>query len=286
MLAGTRAARGRARRRRRTSFRCRGGHRARGPDGAAGTAGTRITTSRAAILDVLDAKIGLEEAVEAGTRDRARVAGRCAACARHAAARTSTPRSGHLRSPDCCRTPGGTIMSEAITDARLVQAAPHGGGAWCRHRGPDRRARTRGARFRRHGVRVLVRTNATGWAVPPGTYPPVKLGGLAASQYSTVGTHDGSPAELRPFPGRRGSATCHPGRAVAGEHGFRFFPAYYLHIWDLFQRIPVYQRTETGGGRPRWKPTSRTVMDNVGGWSPRAPRWTASRPSSFPANSP
>src|SRR5882757_6889507 len=42
-------------------------------------------------------------------------------------------------------------------------------------------------------------------SAPPGTYPPVKLGGLAASQYSTLGAHDGSPAELRPFPGRRGS---------------------------------------------------------------------------------
>lgn len=39
-------------------------------------------------------------------------------------------------------------------------------------------------------------------SAPAGTYPPVKLGGLAASQYSTVGTHDGSHAELRPFPGR------------------------------------------------------------------------------------
>jgi hypothetical protein len=35
-------------------------------DGAADTAGTRIATSRAAILDVLDARIGLAEAVEAG----------------------------------------------------------------------------------------------------------------------------------------------------------------------------------------------------------------------------
>jgi hypothetical protein len=93
------------------------------------------------------------------------------------------------------------------------------------------------------------------------SHPPVKLGGLAASQYSTVGTHDGSPAELRPFPGRRGGPR-RPGRAVAGEHGFRFFPAYYLHTWDLFQRIPVYQRTATAGG-VTWTPTSRTVMDNV-----------------------
>ncbi|MDT5146218.1 MAG: hypothetical protein QOC58_863, partial [Mycobacterium sp.] len=97
---------------------------------------------------------------------------------------------------------------------------------------------------------------------PAGTYPPVKLGGLAASQYSTVGTRNGSQAELRPFPGRRGQPRP-PGRAVAGEHGFRFFPAYYLHIWDLFQRIPVYELTETSGGTARWTPTPRTVYDNV-----------------------
>ncbi len=97
---------------------------------------------------------------------------------------------------------------------------------------------------------------------PAGTYPPVKLGGLAASQYSTVGTHDGSQAELRPFPGRRGQPRP-PERAVAGEHGFRFFPAYYLHMWDMFQRIPVYQLTETGSGAASWTPTSRTIYDNV-----------------------
>ena len=97
---------------------------------------------------------------------------------------------------------------------------------------------------------------------PAGTYPPVKLGGLAASQYSTVGPYTGSLAELRPFPGRRGHPR-DPGRAVAGEHGFRFFPAYYIHTWDLFQRIPVYQRTDLGHGEVRWLPTSRTIMDNV-----------------------
>jgi NAD(P)-binding Rossmann-like domain len=97
---------------------------------------------------------------------------------------------------------------------------------------------------------------------PAGHYPPVKLGGLAASQYSTVGTTDGSPAELRPFPDRRGRPRL-PGRAVAGEHGFRFFPAYYLHTWDLFQRIPVYQQVATAGGTESWQPMGRTVMDNV-----------------------
>ncbi len=96
----------------------------------------------------------------------------------------------------------------------------------------------------------------------PNSCPPVKLGGLAASQYSTIGTQDGSLAELRPFPGRRGNPRP-PQRAIPGEHGFRFFPAYYLHIWDLFQRIPVYARAENTGGAVRWTPTSRTVMDNV-----------------------
>ncbi|ORB28335.1 hypothetical protein [Corallococcus coralloides DSM 2259] [Mycolicibacterium parafortuitum] len=92
----------------------------------------------------------------------------------------------------------------------------------------------------------------------PGTYPPIKLGGLAASQYSTPGSDSGSRAELRAFPGRRGTPRP-PKRAVAGEHGFRFFPAYYLHIWDLFQRIPVYEQPSGTGAQP----TSRTVMDNV-----------------------
>jgi uncharacterized protein with NAD-binding domain and iron-sulfur cluster len=97
----------------------------------------------------------------------------------------------------------------------------------------------------------------------PTGYPPVKLGGLAASQYSTPGPTGGSPAQLRPFPGRRGTPRP-PRRAVAGEHGFRFFPAYYLHIWDLLQRIPVYQ-AEYGQVENEvvWFPTSRTVMDNV-----------------------
>lgn len=49
------------------TFTLRGGHRLDVADGAAETAGTRITTSRNAILDVLDAKVGLGHAVEAGS---------------------------------------------------------------------------------------------------------------------------------------------------------------------------------------------------------------------------
>jgi putative NAD(P)-binding protein len=96
-----------------------------------------------------------------------------------------------------------------------------------------------------------------------GPYPAVKLGGLAASQYPVhdPGAH-GSRARLRPFPGRR-SDPRPPDRPVAGEHGFRFFPAYYLHIWDMLQRIPLYESRHGPDGGVTWHPTSRTVMDNI-----------------------
>jgi hypothetical protein len=48
-------------------FTLRGGDRLRVTDGAADRAGVRIVTSRATILDVLDARVGLSEAVEDGT---------------------------------------------------------------------------------------------------------------------------------------------------------------------------------------------------------------------------
>jgi hypothetical protein len=48
-------------------FTLRGGDRLRVSDGAADTAGARITTSRVTILDVLDARVALGEAVESGT---------------------------------------------------------------------------------------------------------------------------------------------------------------------------------------------------------------------------
>ncbi len=47
-------------------FTLRGGDRLRVSDGAADTAATRIVTSRVTILDVLDARVQLGEAVEAG----------------------------------------------------------------------------------------------------------------------------------------------------------------------------------------------------------------------------
>ena len=47
-------------------FSLRGGDRLRVSDGAAQTAGARIVTSRVTILDLLDARVGLGEAVETG----------------------------------------------------------------------------------------------------------------------------------------------------------------------------------------------------------------------------
>lgn len=48
-------------------FSLRGGRRLEVADGAAAMAGAWIATSRAAILDLLDARVGLDEAVQAGT---------------------------------------------------------------------------------------------------------------------------------------------------------------------------------------------------------------------------
>jgi len=48
-------------------FTLRGGDRLQVSDGAAQTAGARIVTSRLAILDLLDARVGLGEAVEGGS---------------------------------------------------------------------------------------------------------------------------------------------------------------------------------------------------------------------------
>lgn len=53
-------------------FTLRGGSRLEVSDGAAGAAGARITTSRSAIRDVLDARVGLKDAVDA---DSVRVIG-------------------------------------------------------------------------------------------------------------------------------------------------------------------------------------------------------------------
>ena len=120
---------------------------------------------------------------------------------------------------------------------------------------------------------------------PAGTYPPVKLGGLAASQYSTVGTHDGSPAELRPFPGRRGQPRPPGGRSrVSTASASSRRTTYTSGTCSSASRSTNARdgwRHGHAGRRPR-APSWTTS----GGWSPRERRWTASRRSSFPARRP
>ena len=47
---------------------------------------------------------------------------------------------------------------------------------------------------------------------------------------------------------------------VPGEHGFRFFPAFYRHVFNTMLRIPI---PEPGGTGAPYIETGRTVLDNV-----------------------
>lgn len=81
-------------------FTLRGGDRLRVSEGAAQPGDARIATSRVAILDLLDARVGLGEAVEAGavcvhgsSMTSSVLTTRCG--------HTSMPRSGRPRCPYC-----------------------------------------------------------------------------------------------------------------------------------------------------------------------------------------
>ena len=247
-----RAAGGRARRRRRALLACGAAAGSTVSDGAAADAGARITTSRA------------RRPRRARRRARARRGGgdghrvTCTARSTTCCARTTrcsptrTPRSGRRRCPGCSPRCAATGVADDRT-ARYRPRPPARVGPPPRSSAPASPASPPPTNWRsaastsRSTSRATDERTELGAAASRARIPPVKLGGLAASQYSTPGPTGGSPAELRPFPGRRGQPRP-PRRAVAGEHGFRFFPAYYLHIWDLLQRIPVYQPRRRPGG--------------------------------------
>ena len=91
---------------------------------------------------------------------------------------------------------------------------------------------------------------------------------------------DGGPVQRRhrraaPLPGPAGPATIPDERSRASTASVSF-PAYYLHIWDMFQRIPVYQHMETAAARSAGTDTTHRLWTTSGGWSLRAPRWRAS----------
>jgi len=89
--------------------------------------------------------------------------------------------------------------------------------------------------------------------------PPVRLGGMAATQFLRGHELHRFLHKERIDAERRGAAE--PAAILirpTGDHGFRFFPAYYLHIWDTLRRIPLYEKTG-----PNYVVTARTVYDNV-----------------------
>jgi uncharacterized protein with NAD-binding domain and iron-sulfur cluster len=87
----------------------------------------------------------------------------------------------------------------------------------------------------------------------------VRLGGMAATQYLTKAR----PAKRFPMPDRAKDPPVFPRGVATGEHGFRFFPAYYLHLWDMLQRIPVYENIYGDPNVTTPTVTPRTVYDNV-----------------------
>ena len=96
------------------------------------------------------------------------------------------------------------------------------------------------------------------------------LGGMARSQFYDVRSMSNAP-----------SASATP--RLPGEHGFRFFPSYYHHIWDTMQRIPLH---DAAGDV-----TSERVYDNVvpclaQGWTggKSGPVVFSRRPPGDPAN--
>lgn len=62
---------------------------------------------------------------------------------------------------------------------------------------------------------------------------------------------------------------------LPGEHGFRFFPAYYRHVTDTMERIPVYDRDG--------QQTDRRVLDNLNPTPQQLMLKSGQRPSPVPS---
>lgn len=90
--------------------------------------------------------------------------------------------------------------------------------------------------------------------------PSMQIGGMARTQYSrahspkTLFRFDGSDA-AHGLDDRSSDNEAEPIGVVPGEHGFRFFPSYYHHIFDTLKKIP--------SGRSMPSGPSATVYDNV-----------------------
>ena len=80
-----------------------------------------------------------------------------------------------------------------------------------------------------------------------------ELGGMAASQFGLPNPGGGGRI-------RRAVAAGTPG-ALPGEHGFRFFPAFYRHLNDTMKRIPLYVDDEPNKNGPITP--KQTVFDRL-----------------------
>ena len=83
--------------------------------------------------------------------------------------------------------------------------------------------------------------------------PDCKVGGMAATQYGIADPTQADRPDLRlTRPARHGSRDA---QRLPGEHGFRFFPAFYRHLSDTMGRTP---QLDAEG-----QPTGRTALDRL-----------------------
>ena len=227
---------------------------------ACGQARVRIATSRAAICALLDAETSLAAAVDVdlvrvrGTLDDLLRAHDALIAYVHAAARAPSraglralldPERGSMIAvpTPASRTPPPTALVLGAGIAGLTAAHE------LAERGFAVTVVERHARRTDHGRRPAAGRVPAGEARGSGRVPVHDV-------RATTRPAERSAAPVSRSAGIPAAARC----AVPGEHGFRFFPAYYLHIWDLLQRIPVYECLPGGS---TWRRIRRTVMDNV-----------------------
>ena len=161
-----------------------------------------------------------------GHRSRSGLARRRAACARHPARVRPRRGPGTVRSPDCWPHSGrGHDVTEAIpTPAsckrrRTVVVL----GAGIAGLTAAQELAERGFDVTVYELRTDERYGARAASRRGICTRRSKLGGLAASQYSTVGPYTGSLAQLRPFPDRRGNPR-DPGTGGRGRARLPFLP--------------------------------------------------------------
>ena len=230
----------------------RRGGRGRGPDHA---------RPERAVVDVLDARAHPERGGGDGPGGRTRLLDDVLR-AHDALLATCTPRCGAVDARALRRAPsaeGGGVMSrrprrsDGRRRARDVRpSAVLGAGDRRAHRRP----RAGCARLRGDGLRAARGRAGRAGHAPPGGFPLVSSAAWPRPSTRRPGPTGGSPATAAAVSRAPRAEPRPPQRAVAGEHGFRFFPAYYLHIWDMLQRIPLYSYDADGrrrepGNRPR-----------------------------------